>query len=645
MTHLRIEQNNIQENVSSAVIKKLYDIATSGTLDASSHLAGNLYVPATYQEYIDVLTDQTNPKFRDLTITAGKIYLQFRDPEVFRVLMATGHIGDGVGITQSDCANYGDYTMYGAPYTIFQNNTTIEYFPELRYFTYWSNHTNLSSSAFNGCTNLKNIDVTGWTSIPTAFVSGCPLSEFNIQSLSGITYIGQFGFQNSGISGELSLPNLTNTDTNIFYGCTGLTKILSLGNITQIKDNSFRGCTGLTSVVFPNTLTDIGSSAFCGCSGLTSIDLSSTSVTTIRGSAFLDTSLTTVSLPQAIRNLSDACFNNISTLTTINTENVTIFGNNCLSSTRITNLNISSATSIGGRAFGSVNDIVLTLPQNNWAKPNAYTDNAFFNGTFTSITNINALENYDYVTMEFPGFGTSSQSIDVINFKNATSTNVSCRTGGLFSRDSTKFIRQMYIPKLTGTADRLFGIGAQNYQQSHEVLRIKLIYFKDITTFHTTTFFGGENEAIVINNTTPPTASITYYKQFWEWQGNVYGANIDVWGNFSDAQNPEQAFNPSGGNQSMRDVYAQNKVYVGPNITAIYVPDSAVNTYKAASGWTPVASIIKPISELNGGVIYANKTDWETDGKPVGLIADHLGLTSGELSSFVSANNLSYYSA
>ena len=76
MTHLRIEQNNIQENVSSAVIEKLYQLAISGDLDASSNLAGNLYTTATYQEYINALCKtQQNPNgmFPDLTISYNKL--------------------------------------------------------------------------------------------------------------------------------------------------------------------------------------------------------------------------------------------------------------------------------------------------------------------------------------------------------------------------------------------------------------------------------------------------------------------------------------------------------------------------------------------------------------------------------------------
>ena len=38
------------------------------------------------------------------------------------------------------------------------------------------------------------------------------------------------------------------------------------------------------------------------------------------------------------------------------------------------------------------------------------------------------------------------------------------------------------------------------------------------------------------------------------------------------------------------------------SIVGIYVPDSAVNTYKSASGWSTFANIIYPISEYSGNI-------------------------------------------
>lgn len=51
--HVKIKQNNIQENITSEIIVKLYEIATA--VDNTVELSGNLYSPAGYAYQIDYL--------------------------------------------------------------------------------------------------------------------------------------------------------------------------------------------------------------------------------------------------------------------------------------------------------------------------------------------------------------------------------------------------------------------------------------------------------------------------------------------------------------------------------------------------------------------------------------------------------------
>lgn len=73
----------------------------------------------------------------------------------------------------------------------------------------------------------------------------------------------------------------------------------------------------------------------------------------------------------------------------------------------------------------------------------------------------------------------------------------------------------------------------------------------------------------------------------------------------------------------------------------IYVPNNAVSTYQADSNYNSYT--ILGIGLLNSGVIYATESDWVTAGKPIGLIAEYLGLNTADLATFVSENNLTYY--
>lgn len=99
--HVKIEQNNTAiEEVNGAVIAKLYQLAKRNVngLDNSSNLVGRLHTTATYQEYIDLLTQ----KYQDLYINADKYYIHFDDSEVQRILANV--IGDGIGVSSVDAA-------------------------------------------------------------------------------------------------------------------------------------------------------------------------------------------------------------------------------------------------------------------------------------------------------------------------------------------------------------------------------------------------------------------------------------------------------------------------------------------------------------------------------------------------------------
>lgn len=222
MTHLRIEQNNIQENVSSAVIEKLYELAISGDLDASSNLAGNIHTTATYQEYIDTLTTA----YPDLTISATNIYLSFADPEVTRIL-SSQFSGDGIGITQSEL--YSITSLRNA----FRNNTTIQYFDDLDKL---SGVGVLSPYEFQGCTNLKSIDLSRITQID---IDGGMQEQFTFEGCSSLTQIIAPQLQ-STISWYMC-RNCTNL--KIFIG----KNVTTPGRLTWV----FGGCPALKAIIMP----------------------------------------------------------------------------------------------------------------------------------------------------------------------------------------------------------------------------------------------------------------------------------------------------------------------------------------------------------------------------------------------------------
>lgn len=209
MTHLRIEQSTSAiEQVSSAVVAKLYELATSGDLDVSSNLAGNIHTTATYQEYIDGIRQI----YRDLYISTDNVYIKFQDSYVENVLKTA--IGDGVGVTLNNAASVtGSSTIK----TYFNGDTQIQFFDEFKFFT---GLTQIERETFKGCSNLQSIKI--------------PQNVFNI---------GYGAFEDcSSLSGvlDLSSTNIQTLGPRVFLNTqvTGLILPTTLQTYGQIYNSS-----------------------------------------------------------------------------------------------------------------------------------------------------------------------------------------------------------------------------------------------------------------------------------------------------------------------------------------------------------------------------------------------------------------------
>ena len=107
----------------------------------------------------------------------------------------------------------------------------------------------ISDYAFNGCTNLTNID------IPNSVIR-----------------IGNYAFYNcTGLTGVEIPSSVTHIGENAFGMCKNLTSIKIQDGVTYIGKLSFSYCDSLTSLEIPNSVTYIDEKAFCGCDNLTSI--------------------------------------------------------------------------------------------------------------------------------------------------------------------------------------------------------------------------------------------------------------------------------------------------------------------------------------------------------------------------------------
>lgn len=157
------------------------------------------------------------------------------------------------------------------------------------------------------------------------------------------------------------------------------------------------------------------------------------------------------------------------------------------------------------------------------------------------------------------------------------------------------------------------------YPKLHITVTSEYILFQSSNTELYDAVFYHCKGNIVINNTTVPTI-------YHHTQGQEFSATTvtDHFSNNNQGTSTDHNFN-------------------------IYVPDSAVSAYRTA--WPSHTQVvngvttehIKGISELNNGIIYATEADWTTAGKPAGLIAEYLGLNASDLATFISANNLTYW--
>ena len=181
----------------------------------------------------------------------------------------------------------------------------------------------IGDGVFSGCTSLEAVNITdlaAWCGI--SFVTGPDYNGSN-----PLQYAHHLFIDGEEIKDLVIPSNVTRIGGRAFDGCLGLTSIMIPESVTSIGEEAFYD-TGLTKaefasieslckiefgsfganplgaaqhlyingqeitdLVIPNSVTSIGSYAFCGCAGLTSITIPE-SVTSIGKEAFSYTNLT-----------------------------------------------------------------------------------------------------------------------------------------------------------------------------------------------------------------------------------------------------------------------------------------------------------------------------------------------------------------
>ena len=160
------------------------------------------------------------------------------------------------------------------------NNTHFGYI----FGTYYS-----SDNADYVPSSLKEVIITGGTSIGEGAFSGCNSLERMTIPFVGATKDGtsnkHFGYIFGASSyrynadyvptslKEVIITGGTSIGSSAFSGCSGLTSITIHYGVTSIRSTAFYNCSGLTSIIIPDSVTSIGSAAFAGCSSLESMTI------------------------------------------------------------------------------------------------------------------------------------------------------------------------------------------------------------------------------------------------------------------------------------------------------------------------------------------------------------------------------------
>ena len=245
-----------------------------------------------------------------------------------------------------------------------------------------ANVTSIGNDAFWGCHDLTNI------TIPNSVISigdGAFLDSglTSVTIPNGVTGIGDSAFADCKNLAKVIIPeSVTSIGWGAFESCESLTSVGPIGSgcniefgwTTKIPDSVFLGNDNLTSVTIPESIISIGNQAFDECNGLTNAGPigSNCSIefgwkTTIPNGAFQRySSLTSVSIPNGIQNISDNAFSECDNLVHISIPNsVTNIGNyafkgcNSLAGILIPN----SVTVIGSHAFEGCNSLTgITIP-------------------------------------------------------------------------------------------------------------------------------------------------------------------------------------------------------------------------------------------------------------------------------------------
>ncbi len=175
--------------------------------------------------------------------------------------------------------------------------------------------TTIKSNAFNGCTNLANINIENVTRIEANAFNGCSKLN-NITLHSQIALIGQSAFQSCTSLQSIEINNAAvQLLSDVFKGCINLVSVKLPDELTEIPNGFLQDTMRLKNFLPPSKLKRIGSYAFASSMQLTEdgykvFDFERcTSLEVIDNSAFQGAGCVTLLLPDCVTTIGALAFN------------------------------------------------------------------------------------------------------------------------------------------------------------------------------------------------------------------------------------------------------------------------------------------------------------------------------------------------
>ena len=208
----------------------------------------------------------------------------------------------------------------------YENESIFEGCSQLTQVTLPKRCTFIPSYMFLNCSKLQQLEIpNSVTALGVCFMVGTAIESLTLPN--GMTALDPNAFNGCQTLKEVVLPkNLKTIYYSAFENCTALKKVVFSTNLEEIEHDAFKGCSALEEITLPASLKKIGYAAFKNCAALHSVELP-TSIATIPYELFFGcTSLQQITLPNTVTYIQYSAFEESGLISVTIPENLTKIG-------------------------------------------------------------------------------------------------------------------------------------------------------------------------------------------------------------------------------------------------------------------------------------------------------------------------------